>query len=95
MASQLYASRLAGEGINVFEIRPGIIETDMVAPVIATYRKLAAEGLLPQGRLGLPEDVAMAYWTVQCGHSREPCAPRPTDDPFRTIPRRFDRGPER
>ena len=58
MAAQLFAVRLAEEGIIVFEVRPGIIETDMVAPVIDRYRYLVAKGLLPQGRLGRPEDVA-------------------------------------
>ncbi len=67
MAAQLFASRLASEGIGVFEIRPGIIETDMVAPVLAKYRKLAAEGLLPQGRLGQPEDVARAVRAIADG----------------------------
>ena len=67
MAAQLYASRLAGEGIGVFEVRPGIIETDMVAPVLAKYRQLAEEGLLPQGRLGRPEDVASAVRAIADG----------------------------
>ncbi len=67
MASQLWASRLAGEGIGVFEVRPGIIETDMVAPVLKTYRELAAGGLLPQRRLGSPEDVARAVRAIADG----------------------------
>lgn len=67
MATQLYAARLAGEGIGVFEIRPGIIETDMVKPVLKAYRKLAAEGLLPQGRLGRPDDVAGAVRAIADG----------------------------
>ena len=67
MAAKLYASRLAGAGVGVFEVRPGIIETDMVKPVLAMYRKLAAEGLLPQGRLGQPEDVARAIRAVADG----------------------------
>ena len=67
MAAQLYASRLAGEGIGVFEVRPGIIETDMVAPVLGKYRQLAADGLLPQGRLGRPEDVAQAIRSIADG----------------------------
>ena len=67
MAAKLFASRLAGAGIGVFEVRPGIIETDMVKPVLAMYRKLAAEGLLPQGRLGQPEDVARAIRAVADG----------------------------
>lgn len=67
MASKLYASRLADEGIGVFEIRPGIIETDMVAPVLEKYRKLAREGLLPKGRLGRPEDIAAAVRAIADG----------------------------
>ena len=67
MATQLYAARLSGEGIGVFEIRPGIIETDMIRPVRDMYRKLASEGLLPQGRLGQPEDVAAAVRAVADG----------------------------
>jgi len=67
MAAQLYASRLAPEGIGVFEVRPGIIETDMVAPVLDKYKRLAKEGLLPQGRLGRPEDVALAVRAVADG----------------------------
>ena len=68
MAAQLYASRLAAEGIGVFEVRPGIIETDMVAPVLDKYKRLAEEGLLPQGRLGRPEDVALAVRAVADGN---------------------------
>ncbi len=68
MAAQLYASRLAPEGIGVFEVRPGIIETDMVAPVLEKYKRLAEEGLLPQGRLGRPEDVALAVRAVADGN---------------------------
>jgi len=51
----------------VFEIRPGIIATDMVAPVLAKYEKLAADGLLPQGRLGRPEDIAKAVRAIADG----------------------------
>ena len=68
MAAQLYASRLAPEGIGVFEVRPGIIETDMVAPVLDKYKRLAQEGLLPQGRLGRPEDVALAVRAIADGN---------------------------
>ena len=67
MAAQLYASRLASEGIGVFEVRPGIIETDMVAPVLEKYQRLAEEGLLPQGRLGKPEDIALAVRAIADG----------------------------
>ncbi len=58
MATLLWATRLAEFGIPVYEIRPGIIKTDMTAAVQAKYDKLIAEGLLLQPRWGLPEDVA-------------------------------------
>ena len=58
MVTKLFAARLAEYGIPVFEVRPGIIMTDMIAPVREKYERLAAEGLLPLGRLGTPEDVA-------------------------------------
>ena len=58
MVTRLFADRLAGEGIRVFEVRPGIIRTDMTSPVQEKYEKLIAEGLLPIPRMGTPEDVA-------------------------------------
>lgn len=67
MAAQLFAVRLAEEGVLVFELRPGIIETDMTAPVLDRYRELAARGLLPQGRLGRPEDVARTVRAIADG----------------------------
>ncbi|MGN1074116.1 MAG: 3-ketoacyl-ACP reductase [Eubacteriales bacterium] len=60
MVTKLFADRLAGEGIPVFEVRPGIILTDMTAKVREKYEKLIAEGLLPIARMGTPEDVANA-----------------------------------
>ena len=60
MVTQLFAARLAAEGIPVFEIRPGIIETDMTRPVHDRYQQLIADGLLPIPRFGRPEDVAKA-----------------------------------
>jgi NAD(P)-dependent dehydrogenase (short-subunit alcohol dehydrogenase family) len=57
MATQLWAIRLAGAGIPVYEVRPGIIRTDMTAPVAEKYDRLIAEGFVPQGRWGTPEDV--------------------------------------
>ena len=57
MASQLWAARLAGEGIPVYEVRPGIIRTDMTAGVVEKYDRLIGDGLVPQGRWGTPEDV--------------------------------------
>lgn len=67
MTVQLFADRLASAGVGVFEIRPGIIQTDMIAKVKGKYQKLAEEGLLPQGRLGLPEDVAKAVRAIADG----------------------------
>ncbi len=67
MTVQLYADRLAAHGVGVFEIRPGIIQTDMIANVRGKYEKLAEEGLLPQGRLGLPEDIAKTVRAIADG----------------------------
>ena len=58
MATQLFADRLAEHGIPVFEVRPGIILTDMTAPVREKYQKLIDGGLTPIRRFGQPEDVA-------------------------------------
>ena len=60
MATKLWAARLAEHGINVFEIRPGIIATDMTSAVKEKYDKLIGEGLTPIRRWGLPADVAAA-----------------------------------
>ncbi len=60
MATQLWAARLGEFGIPVYEVRPGIIKTDMTAAVTAKYDKLIAEGLLVQPRWGAPEDVGKA-----------------------------------
>jgi NAD(P)-dependent dehydrogenase (short-subunit alcohol dehydrogenase family) len=57
MAARLYAVRLAPEGIPVYEVRPGIIETDMTAGVRETYDKRIADGLVPERRWGTPADV--------------------------------------
>ncbi|MDO4837464.1 MAG: 3-ketoacyl-ACP reductase [Clostridia bacterium] len=58
MVTKLFADRLAGEGIPVFEVRPGIIDTDMTQVVHGKYQKLIDDGLLPIKRFGKPEDVA-------------------------------------
>jgi NAD(P)-dependent dehydrogenase (short-subunit alcohol dehydrogenase family) len=61
MMTQLFAARLAADGINVYEIRPGIIETDMTGPVKAKYDQLIFEkDLTPIRRWGTPNDVARA-----------------------------------
>jgi 3-oxoacyl-[acyl-carrier protein] reductase len=57
MASLLWATRLADEGITVYEVRPGIIRTDMTSGVAAKYDALISQGLTLQKRWGTPEDV--------------------------------------
>ncbi len=60
MATQLWAARLGEFGIPVYEVRPGVIKTDMTAGVQEKYDKLIASGLLVQPRWGLPEDIGKA-----------------------------------
>lgn len=67
MMTQLYAARLADEGINVYEIRPGVIATDMTAGVKEKYDRLIEEGLTPIKRWGTPEDVAYAVVAIASG----------------------------
>lgn len=67
MAVSLFAQRLAPLGIKVFEIRPGIIRTDMIAPVVKQYEERIAAGLLPQRRMGEPADVARAVRAIADG----------------------------
>lgn len=57
MAASLFASRLAQEGTLVYEIRPGIIKTDMTSAVQEKYDTLLGQGIVPQMRWGLPEDI--------------------------------------
>ena len=64
MLTPLYASRLAEHGINVYEIRPGVIATDMTEPVKGKYDKLIAEGLTPIARWGTPEDIGKAVSAI-------------------------------
>lgn len=69
MMTQLYADRLAEFEIPVFEIRPGIIRTDMTAVVAEKYDKLILqEGLTPIRRWGQPEDVAQAVLAIALGY---------------------------
>ena len=67
MSVALYAQRLAGCGIQVFEIRPGIIRTDMIASVEKSYEDRIAAGLLPQRRMGEGADVANAVRAIADG----------------------------
>ena len=60
MAAQLFAVRLAPDGIPVFEVRPGVIATDMTAGVREVYDRRIADGLIPEARWGQPDDVGRA-----------------------------------
>jgi NAD(P)-dependent dehydrogenase (short-subunit alcohol dehydrogenase family) len=68
MMTALFADRLATEGINVYEIRPGVIETDMTSAVKGKYDRLIAEGLAPIRRWGQPDDVARAVVAIAEGY---------------------------
>jgi NAD(P)-dependent dehydrogenase (short-subunit alcohol dehydrogenase family) len=67
MSAALYAQRLAAHGIQVFEIRPGIVRTDMIRPVEKLYDDKIAAGLLPQLRMGEGSDVAKAVRAIADG----------------------------
>lgn len=68
MVTKLFADRLAEYGINVYEIRPGIIRTPMTDAVVAKYDKLILEdGILPIRRWGFPEDIANAVKAIVIG----------------------------
>ncbi len=67
MLTPLFAARLAEHGIGVFEIRPGIIATDMTGPVKEKYDHLIANGLTPIKRWGTPEDIGKAVAAVASG----------------------------
>ena len=67
MMTKLFAIRLASEGINVYEVRPGVIATDMTSKVKDKYDKMIAEGLTPIRRWGTSEDVGKAVAGVASG----------------------------
>jgi 3-oxoacyl-[acyl-carrier protein] reductase len=67
MTARLFAVRLAATGIPVFEVRPGIIRTDMTAAVADKYDELIGEGLVPQGQWGEPADVGRAVAALTRG----------------------------
>lgn len=68
MSTLLYADRLADEGINVYEIRPGIIMTPLTARVKEKYDRLISEGIMPIKRWGQPEDVGKAILAIAEGY---------------------------
>jgi 3-oxoacyl-[acyl-carrier protein] reductase len=67
MLSQLFAARLGAEGIPVYEVRPGVIKTDMTAGVTEKYDRLIANGLNVQPRWGFPDDVGRAVAALARG----------------------------
>ena len=67
MAVALYAQRLAASGVKVFEIRPGVIRTDMIAAVQKIYEDKIAAGMVPQQRMGEPSDIALAVRAIADG----------------------------
>jgi 3-oxoacyl-[acyl-carrier protein] reductase len=67
MMTQLWAVRLAEFGISVFEIQPGVIESDMTGPVKAKYDALFAKGFAPINRWGQPEDVGRCVTAIARG----------------------------
>lgn len=68
MATQLFAARLGEYNIPVYEVRPGVIKTDMTAGVTEKYDQLIAGGLMIQSRWGLPEDVGKAVAALALGY---------------------------
>ncbi len=68
MITKLFATRLAENGVSVFEIRPGIIETDMTAKVKEKYEKMIAEGITPIKRMGKPEDIGKCVVSIANGN---------------------------
>ena len=67
MMTKLFAARLAAENIQVSEVRPGVIATDMTGPVKAKYDKLLAEGLAPLKTWGQPEDIGACVAAILRG----------------------------
>jgi NAD(P)-dependent dehydrogenase (short-subunit alcohol dehydrogenase family) len=67
MMSKLFAARLGNEGVGVYEIQPGFIETDMTAPSKARYDKLIDGGLTVIKRFGTPEEVGRIALTLAQG----------------------------
>jgi NAD(P)-dependent dehydrogenase (short-subunit alcohol dehydrogenase family) len=87
MASRLWAARLAEAGIPVFEVRPGIVRTDMTAAVAERYDRLIGEGVVPQRRWGSPEDVGRVVAALARGDAPYSTGAVVTVDGGLTIPR--------
>ena len=87
MASQLWAARLAEAGIPVYEVRPGIVRTDMTAGVAEKYDRLIAQGAVPQGRWGVPDDVGRVVAALARGDAPYSTGAVVSVDGGLTIPR--------
>jgi len=87
MTARLFAVRLAGAAIPVYEVRPGIIRTDMTAAVAGNYDRLIRDGLIPQGRWGEAEDVGRVVAALARGDAPYSTGAVITVDGGLTIPR--------
>jgi NAD(P)-dependent dehydrogenase (short-subunit alcohol dehydrogenase family) len=87
MAARLWAVRLAPQGIPVYEVRPGIVRTEMTAGVAGKYDALIAEGLLPQARWGEPDDVGRVVAALARGDAPYSAGAVITVDGGLSIPR--------
>ncbi len=67
MASMVFSDRLSKDDIRVFEVRPGIIQTDMTVRAREKYDKMINDGAIPQGRWGYPEDISRAVASIARG----------------------------
>ena len=67
MVNKLWATRLAEHGVQVYELRPGVMATDMTSAVKEKYEKQLAEGLVPMKRWGTAEDVGSAVGALLSG----------------------------
>ena len=67
MITKCFAARLGSEGINVYEIQPGVIETDMTMPVLQSYKQRIANGLTLIPRVGTPADVGSVAAAMAIG----------------------------
>ena len=86
MTTRLFAVRLAAEGIGVYEVRPGIIDTEMTRPVKDKYDALIADGV-PAKRWGIPGDVAATVSSMAEGRLSYTVGQAVTVDGGLTIPR--------
>ncbi len=87
MTTQLFAARLAGHGVGVYEVRPGIIATEMTKPAQARYDALIAAHAVPAERWGYPEDVARVVAAMAEGRLGYTVGQAVTVDGGLTMPR--------